>query len=98
MSCALNEFIFQRATTYILNLQGTVRPLLFREAPQAAARLCHPSGTLSQASHVLCVAAAQKLILLLPQALAPHTHCFASERSFRAQALLALCGVLLSGD
>ena len=64
----------------------------------AAARLYHPSGTLSQANHLLCVRLRSASPPGRRQALAPHSPCLASERSFRAQALLALCGVLLSGD
>ena len=61
----------------------------------AAARLYHPSETLSQANHLLCVRLRSASPPGRRQALAPHTPCLASERSFRAQALLALCGVLL---
>ena len=82
-------------------LHGTVRPPVFPgqlrllRGATAAARLYHPSGTLSQANHLLCVRLRSASPPGRRQALAPHTHCLASERSFRAQALLALCGVLL---
>ena len=50
----------------------------------AAARLYHPSGTLSQANHLLCVRLRSASPPGRRQALAPHTPCLASERSFRA--------------